>query len=85
MTSLAQQSKSDETSQRNSVPDKHYLDERYSRQILFHGVGAEGQRKLATARVAIVGCGATGSALAGDQYRSSHSLGGKETVDRVGE
>lgn len=39
--------------------------DRYSRQILFRGIGAEGQRKLAAARVAIVGCGATGSALAG--------------------
>jgi molybdopterin/thiamine biosynthesis adenylyltransferase len=39
-------------------------DDRYSRQVLFRGVGAEGQRKLAAARVAIVGCGATGSALA---------------------
>ncbi|MGA2743715.1 MAG: ThiF family adenylyltransferase, partial [Candidatus Sulfotelmatobacter sp.] len=40
-------------------------DERYSRQILFPGIGVEGQRKLAAGRVAIVGCGATGSALAG--------------------
>ena len=39
-------------------------DERYSRQVLFPGIGAEGQRKLAAARVAVVGCGATGSALA---------------------
>jgi molybdopterin-synthase adenylyltransferase len=39
-------------------------DERYSRQILFRGVGAEGQRRLAAARVAVVGCGATGSAVA---------------------
>ena len=38
--------------------------ERYSRQILFQPVGPEGQKKLAAARVAIVGCGATGSALA---------------------
>jgi len=38
--------------------------ERYSRQVLFPPVGAEGQRKLAQARIAIVGCGATGSALA---------------------
>ena len=37
--------------------------ERYSRQILFQPVGAEGQQRLAAARVAIVGCGATGSAL----------------------
>ncbi len=38
--------------------------ERYSRQVLFQPIGSEGQKKLATARVAIVGCGATGSALA---------------------
>lgn len=40
------------------------FEERYSRQILFRGIGAEGQRRLAAGRVAIVGCGATGSALA---------------------
>jgi molybdopterin-synthase adenylyltransferase len=39
-------------------------DERYSRQILFKGIGPEGQDRLAQARVAVVGCGATGSALA---------------------
>src|SRR5580765_1088906 len=38
-------------------------DERYSRQILFRGIGVEGQKRLATARVAVVGCGATGSAV----------------------
>jgi adenylyltransferase/sulfurtransferase len=45
-------------------PPTSSLDERYSRQILFAGIGVEGQRKLAAARVAIIGCGATGSALA---------------------
>ena len=40
------------------------LEERYSRQVLFPGIGREGQRKLSTARIALVGCGATGSALA---------------------
>ena len=39
-------------------------DERYSRQVLFPGVGAEGQRKLTASRITIVGCGATGSVLA---------------------
>jgi molybdopterin-synthase adenylyltransferase len=39
-------------------------DERYSRQVLFRGIGAEGQRKLTGSQIAIVGCGATGSALA---------------------
>jgi adenylyltransferase/sulfurtransferase len=43
---------------------KDPFEERYSRQILFGGIGAEGQRRLAAGRVAIVGCGATGSALA---------------------
>jgi adenylyltransferase/sulfurtransferase len=38
-------------------------EERYSRQILFRSIGAEGQGLLQAARVAIVGCGATGSAL----------------------
>jgi molybdopterin/thiamine biosynthesis adenylyltransferase len=40
------------------------LDERYSRQVLFGPIGTDGQRKLGAARVAIVGCGATGSTLA---------------------
>jgi molybdopterin/thiamine biosynthesis adenylyltransferase len=43
---------------------KPETDERYSRQVLFVGIGAEGQRRLLDARIAIVGCGATGSALA---------------------
>jgi molybdopterin/thiamine biosynthesis adenylyltransferase len=43
---------------------KPELEERYSRQVLFVGIGAEGQQRLLESRVAIVGCGATGSALA---------------------
>lgn len=42
---------------------KPQLSERYSRQILFPGIGEAGQQKLAGSRVVIVGCGATGSAL----------------------
>lgn len=38
--------------------------ERYSRQILFTGIGEAGQRRLNAAHVAIVGCGATGAASA---------------------
>jgi len=56
------------------------LDERYSRQILFRGVGAEGQRRLAAARVAIVGCGATGSAVASLLARSG--VGTIRIIDR---
>jgi molybdopterin/thiamine biosynthesis adenylyltransferase len=40
------------------------LEERYSRQVLFPGIGQDGQHKLAGAHIAVVGCGATGSALA---------------------
>jgi adenylyltransferase/sulfurtransferase len=40
------------------------FDDRYSRQVLFRPVGAQGQSRLSAARVAIVGCGATGSAIA---------------------
>jgi molybdopterin/thiamine biosynthesis adenylyltransferase len=56
------------------------LDDRYSRQILFRGVGAEGQRRLAEARVAIVGCGATGSAVASLLARSG--VGTIRIIDR---
>jgi len=55
-------------------------DERYSRQILFPGIGVEGQRKLAAGRVAIVGCGATGSALAGLLARAG--VGTLRIIDR---
>ena len=40
------------------------LNERYSRQILFPGIGLEGQEKLLRSHVALVGCGATGAAAA---------------------
>jgi adenylyltransferase/sulfurtransferase len=38
--------------------------DRYSRQILFDGIGKEGQRRLSESRALIVGCGALGSAQA---------------------
>jgi len=38
--------------------------DRYSRQILFAGIGAVGQQQLGVAHVAIVGCGAMGAASA---------------------
>jgi molybdopterin/thiamine biosynthesis adenylyltransferase len=40
------------------------MNERYSRQILFNGIGEEGQRRLLQSRALIVGCGALGSAHA---------------------
>ncbi|HEX4020106.1 MAG TPA: ThiF family adenylyltransferase [Acidobacteriaceae bacterium] len=56
------------------------IDERYSRQVLFSGVGAEGQQKLATGHVAIVGCGATGAAVAGLLARAG--VGTLTLIDR---
>jgi len=56
------------------------LDDRYSRQILFRGIGAEGQKKLAESRVTIVGCGATGSAVAALLARSG--VGMLRIIDR---
>jgi adenylyltransferase/sulfurtransferase len=56
------------------------LDGRYSRQVLFPGIGAQGQGKLAAARVAIVGCGATGSALASSLAHAG--VGAIRIVDR---
>src|SRR6202167_961298 len=40
------------------------LGDRYSRQVLFRGIGTEGQRRLSAPRIVIAGCGATGSVLA---------------------
>jgi len=40
------------------------IDSRYSRQILFAGIGEAGQQRLRQSHVAIIGCGATGAASA---------------------
>ena len=60
--------------------EKQEFDERYSRQVLFRGIGAEGQRRLGAGRVAIVGCGATGSALASLLARAG--VGTLRIIDR---
>ena len=59
---------------------KGTFEERYSRQILFDGVGAEGQKRLAAGRAAIVGCGATGSAIASLLARAG--VGTLRIIDR---
>jgi molybdopterin/thiamine biosynthesis adenylyltransferase len=56
------------------------LEDRYSRQVLFAGIGVEGQKRLSLSRVAIVGCGATGSALASLLARSG--VGTLRIIDR---
>ena len=54
--------------------------ERYSRQILFSGIGEEGQRKLLESHVAIVGCGALGSFQAAALARAG--IGRLTIIDR---
>jgi molybdopterin-synthase adenylyltransferase len=44
--------------------------ERYARQILFSGIGEEGQLKLLQARAVIVGCGALGTVIANNLART---------------
>ena len=54
--------------------------ERYSRQILFNGIGKEGQRRLGQSRALLVGCGALGSAHAEALARAG--VGKLRIVDR---
>src|SRR5438046_7625763 len=54
--------------------------ERYSRQILFSGIGEEGQQKLLDSHVAIVGCGALGSFHAAPLARAG--VGRLTIIDR---
>ena len=53
---------------------------RYSRQVLFAGIGSEGQQRLLAAHVAVVGCGATGAAAAALLARAG--VGRLTLVDR---
>ncbi len=53
---------------------------RYSRQMLFEPIGEAGQRKLAAARVVLVGCGALGSVLADSMARAG--VGSLRICDR---
>jgi len=54
--------------------------ERYSRQILFPGLGAEGQARLGRAAICIVGCGALGSFQAEALVRAG--IGRLRLIDR---
>lgn len=54
--------------------------ERYSRQILFDGIGEAGQRRLLDSRAVIIGCGALGTAQAEALARAG--VGWLRLVDR---
>jgi molybdopterin-synthase adenylyltransferase len=60
--------------------EKGPIAERYSRQVLFSGIGTEGQKRLAASQVAIAGCGATGSAIASLLARAG--VGKLRIIDR---
>lgn len=53
---------------------------RYQRQMIFHGLGETGQRKLLGSTVVVVGCGATGTVLANHLTRAG--MGRLRLVDR---
>ncbi|HEY4282123.1 MAG TPA: ThiF family adenylyltransferase, partial [Chthoniobacterales bacterium] len=59
---------------------KPELYEKYSRQILFAGIGEDGQEKILKAGAVLIGCGALGTAVAGLLVRSG--LGRLRVIDR---
>jgi adenylyltransferase/sulfurtransferase len=54
--------------------------DRYSRQVLFAGVGEEGQRKLGSSSVVLIGCGALGTVIATSLVRAG--VGKIKIIDR---
>jgi len=56
------------------------ITERYSRQVLFEGIGEQGQARLASSRAVIIGCGALGAIQAETLVRAG--VGKVTLVDR---
>jgi len=56
------------------------MENRYSRQELFSGIGPEGQKKVRSAAIAIVGCGALGTLQAETLTRAG--IGRLKIIDR---
>lgn len=56
------------------------VEDRYSRQVLFRGIGRKGQLRIRSARVAVVGCGALGSA--GSEMLARCGVGFLRLIDR---
>jgi adenylyltransferase/sulfurtransferase len=57
-----------------------FLQEKYSRQMLFAGIGLEGQKRLIASRATVVGCGAIGAAAANLLVRAG--VGSVRIIDR---
>ena len=54
--------------------------DRYSRQVIFHHIGKEGQKKLGNSSVAVIGCGALGTVIATSLVRAG--VGKVRIIDR---
>jgi adenylyltransferase/sulfurtransferase len=67
-------------SRRYAIQMDPNINERYSRQILFSGIGELGQRRLLSSRVVLVGCGALGTAAANLLVRAG--VGHLRIIDR---
>jgi adenylyltransferase/sulfurtransferase len=67
---------SNHTSPNDSTPDLA----RYHRQIIFPGLGQDGQERLLASKAVIVGCGATGTALSNLLVRAG--VGHVRIIDR---
>ncbi len=62
------------------VPVSDLSEEKYSRQVLFRGLGREGQRRLRASAAVVIGCGALGSFSANALVRAG--VGRVTVVDR---
>lgn len=62
------------------APSPHDLSGRYQKQVLFDGIGPEGQERLKQGRALVVGCGALGSVIADQLVRAG--VGFVRIVDR---
>lgn len=56
------------------------MNERYSRQVLFPGIGREGQERLRNSKVLLIGCGALGASHA--EFLARAGVGNLRIVDR---
>jgi molybdopterin-synthase adenylyltransferase len=65
---------------RDRIPYNWTMEDRYSRQTLFAGIAREGQERIRSSRVVVVGCGALGS-VASEMFARG-GVGSLTLVDR---
>ena len=72
--------KTKETTGKDPAAAQPGIPARYSRQVLFEGIGSEGQARLMASKVALVGCGALGTVQASLLARAG--VGRLRIIDR---